>query len=614
MRPTLPATLPATLPDRKADAQRDQPTTPAITPVFSRLPGADQILAAAATESGASARAYRLQLMAHRLDLVTGFDDLLALEAIDFSPFDYQIRAARTALRRFRGRGLLSDEVGLGKTIEAGLVLKEYLLRQMVQHVLILTPPGLVEQWREELTTKFGIPDFVTSNDDAFRAQGAEAWTHFPRVIASLATARRPEHRQVITAERYDLVIVDEAHHLKNRASVSWKLVNELQKRFILLLTATPVQNSLNELYNLVTVLKPGQLKSPKEFQREFVVRGDPRLPKNRGRLRDLLRDVMVRHSRGQIALQLPPRRAHTVQLQLYDDERRLYDGIAALSRQILSDGTVTSSHRWGIRTLLREAGSSAAATVGTLRSLATVGKLAPYQTDLRTLADLAESIQASAKADALHKVLQAQAQSGVKQAKVLVFTQFRATLDLLATRLQSWGIPFALYHGELSSQQKDRAIQDFHADLPVLLSTEAAGEGRNLQFCRVLVNFDLPWNPLRIEQRVGRIHRIGQTQPVDIFNLAAKATIEDYVLDILDRKLNMFELVIGEIDMILGQLADEQDFEEMVVELWTQAQTDEQLAAGMVALGNALVAARSAYQQMKEYDEALFGEDFRPE
>ncbi len=121
----------------------------------------------------------------------------------------------------------------------------------------------------------------------------------------------------MITSELYDLVIVDEAHHLKNRASVSWKLVNELQKRFILLLTATPVQNSLNELYNLVTVLKPGQLKSPKEFQRDFVVRGDPRLPKNRGKLRDLLSDVMVRHARRQIAMQLPPRRAHTIQLDL---------------------------------------------------------------------------------------------------------------------------------------------------------------------------------------------------------------------------------------------------------------------------------------------------------
>ena len=587
---------------------------PTIIPHFSLAPGAEQILAAIATAPTATPRAYHLQLLAHRLELVTGFDDLLALDAIGFTPFDYQIRAARTALRRFRGRGLLSDEVGLGKTIEAGLVLKEYLVRRMVQRVLILTPPGLVEQWREELATKFNIPDFVTSNDEAFRAKGPEAWTHFPQVIASLATARRPEHRAVITSALYDLVIVDEAHHLKNRASVSWKLVNELQKRFILLLTATPVQNSLNELYNLVTVLKPGQLKSPKEFQRDFVVRGDPRLPKNRGLLRDLLSDVMVRHARSQIAMQLPPRRAHTIQIDLDSAERQLYDAVAALSRRLLTDEAVSSAHRFGTRTLLREAGSSAAATVETLRSLAKVDKLAAYKKELLQLAKQAEKVTTSAKAEALHKLLQAQAQSGSKQGKVLVFTQFRATLEMLGEQLQGWGIPFALYHGGLTSVQKNQAIQAFQDELPVLLSTEAAGEGRNLQFCRALVNFDLPWNPLRIEQRVGRIHRIGQTQPVDIFNLAAKETIEQYVLDILDRKLNMFELVIGEMDMILGQLADERDFEELVIDLWTQAQSNEELAAGMVDLGNRLVEARTAYQQMKEYDDALFGEDFSTE
>lgn len=589
-------------------------SAPIITPVFSLLPGAEQILAAAALKNAANLRTYQLQLMAHRLDLVTGFDDLLALDAIDFTPFDYQIRAARTALRRFRGRGLLSDEVGLGKTIEAALVLKEYLLRQMVQRVLILTPPGLVEQWREELATKFKIFDFVTSNDEAFRALGSEAWSHFPHVIASLAAARRPEHRQVITSELYDLVIVDEAHHLKNRASVSWKLVNELQKRFILLLTATPVQNSLNELYNLVTVLKPGQLKSPKEFQREFVVRGDPRLPKNRGKLRDLLSDVMVRHSRGQITLQLPPRRAHTIQLKLHDDEQRLYEAVADISRRMLSDGNLNSAQRFGMRNLLREVCSSSNATQSTLRSLATVEGMIAYRKELLQLATQAETVQSSAKADALHKLLEAQAKSGGNQSKVLIFTQFRSTLDMLASALQRWGIDFAQYHGGLTNQQKDQAIKDFHGDKLVLLSTEAAGEGRNLQFCRALVNFDLPWNPQRIEQRVGRIHRIGQTQAVDIFNLAAQGTIEQYVLDILDRKLNMFELVIGEMDMILGQMADERDFEELVLDIWTQAQSDEQLATNMVALGDSLVEARTAYQQMKEYDEALFGEDFSTE
>ncbi|MFM7584306.1 MAG: DEAD/DEAH box helicase [Caldilinea sp.] len=585
-----------------------------VTPIFDLVPGAAAILDKVAEGRLADLRAYQLRLMALRLGLVAGFDDLLALDAIDFTPFDYQIRAARTVLRRFRGRGLLSDEVGLGKTIEAGLVLKEYLLRQMVQRVLILTPSGLVEQWNEELASKFKITEFVTYNDERFRQQGPEAWLHFPYVIASMAMARRPEHREKITAALYDLVIVDEAHHLKNRTSVTWKLVNELQKRYILLLTATPVQNSLAELYNLVTVLKPGQLKSPKEFQREFVVRGDPRLPKNRGLLRDLLSDVMVRHSRSQIHLQLPPRRAHTVRIALHADERHIYDAIVDLGRHMLSDEAISGAHRWGVRTLLLETGSSVAATRTTLRSLAEVKGLGTYRSELLRLAEEADAVRTTAKADALRKLLDAQLAAGAGQGKVVIFTQFRATQDLLAQQMQVWGIDFTLYHGGLTPAQKDQAIRAFSEKTDVLLSTEAAGEGRNLQFCRVLVNFDLPWNPQRIEQRVGRIHRIGQKLPVDIFNLAAQGTLEEYVLDILDRKLNMFELVIGEMDLILGQLSDERDFEEIVLEIWRQAQSTADLSVKMGELGDALVKARTAYQEMKEYDEALFGEDFSTE
>jgi hypothetical protein len=125
------------------------------------------------------------------------------------------------------------------------------------------------------------------------------------------------------------------------------------------------------------------------------------------------------------------------------------------------------------------------------------------------------------------------------------------------------------------------------------------------------MVNFDLPWNPQRIEQRVGRIHRIGQEQRVDIFNLSAQGTIEDYLLDILDRKLNMFELVIGEMEMILGHVTKERDFEEMLLEVWLGSGDDSSLAAGMDQLGQELLAAREASRKTQAYDDALFGEDF---
>lgn len=596
------------------------PQTPAetrtdslLTPQIRLQPGARELAAQAALGPMTDRTLYQLKLMAHRLSLVAGFDDLLALEEINFTPFDYQIRAARTVLRRFRGRGLLADEVGLGKTIEAGLVLKEYALREMAQRVLILTPPGLVEQWQEELSTKYNLTDFVISSDPAFRDLGTDAWAHYPRVIASLATARRAEHRKSVTDQEYDLVIVDEAHHLKTRSSASWELVNGLQKKYILLLTATPVQNRLSELYNLITVLKPGQLKSPREFNAQFVVRGDPRLPKNRGVLRELLGDVMVRHTRGQISIQLPPRRAHTIRLDLHPPEQELYETLGQLIRTMMADPEVPGPQRFGLRTLLREAGSSAIATYTTLLSLAGNRRLAGYAPQMRELAERAQAISVSAKADALRTVLERQVAAG-QQDKALIFTQFRATQDLLAQRLQEWGIPFALYHGSLTLAQKDQAIRDFQADLPVLLSTEAAGEGRNLQFCRIMVNFDLPWNPMRIEQRVGRIHRIGQDRPVDIFNLTARNTIEDLVLDILDRKLNMFELVIGEVDMILGELGDERDFEEIVLQIWQEADSAAVLQTEMEKLGDTLVQARSAYQNAKEYDDALFGEDFSGE
>jgi SNF2 family DNA or RNA helicase len=439
-------------------------------------------------------------------------------------------------------------------------------------------------------------------------------------VIASLATARRREHRRVITDIVYDLVIVDEAHHLKNRSSVSWKFVNALQKKYILMLTATPVQNSLDELYNLITILKPGQLKTPREFRRHFVVQGDPRLPKNRGRLRELLADVMVRHARGQVGIQLPPRRAHTVQLRLGPDERALYDDVSNFVRSCIRpptgeeiDAVLPPVHRFTLRTLQREIGSSPAAVRPTLMKLAERPKMAPHRDTLLDLADRAGSVQSWAKGKALERLLLSQLASDSHE-KLIIFTHFRATLELLADLLRGMNIDFVIYHGQLSRVQKDQAIRRFEQSAQVLLSTEAAGEGRNLQFCRLMLNFDLPWNPQRIEQRVGRIHRVGQTRPVEIFNLSAAGTVEDYILEILDHKLNMFELVIGEMDMILGHLEDERDFEGIVMDIWAQARTPDEAAAGFEQLGDALAQARETYQHTREYDEALFGEDFAAE
>ena len=578
-------------------------------------PANQTVLQALVRQDFASERAYWLRLQTERLSLIQGFEELLAPEVIAVTPFPYQLKTARIALRRFRGRGLLCDEVGLGKTIEAGLVLKEYMLRGLVRKVLIITPPALTQQWREEMASKFLITDFVTNEDPEFRELGHQAWAAFDHIIASLATARRPEHRRAIEKIHFDMVIVDEAHHLKNRATVSWKFVNALQKKYMLMLTATPVQNNLDELYNLITILQPGQLKTRREFKRRFVVRGDPRLPKNRGELRNLLADVMVRNTRSQVGIRLPRRRAHTIRLKLTPPERELYDAVSAFVREALPTAETRTGRRAGpltrftLQTLQREIGSSPMAVRPTLEKLAAHKRLpAEQQATLLRLAEQAAAIQRQAKTEALLKLLAANKASGEK---AIIFTHYLATLDHLEKVIRAAGYDLVVYKGGLTYAQKNEAIARFEREAQFLLSTEAAGEGRNLQFCRQMINYDLPWNPMRIEQRVGRIHRIGQEREVEIFNLSAEGTIEDYILQILDRKINMFELVIGEMDMILGNLADERDFEEIVLDIWARARSDEEVSAEMEKLGEALVKARQAYLETKTYDEALFGRDF---
>jgi SNF2 family DNA or RNA helicase len=592
---------------------------------------------------------YRLRLWAEYAQLVSGFDELISLEQLSFTPFDYQMHAAQIMLRRFRGRGMFCDEVGLGKTIEAGLVIKEYLSRNIVQRLMVVTPASLVEQWREELAVKFGLTGFVTTADAEFRAAGSEAWEKFPLLIASLATARRAEHRERLAQIPFDLVVLDEAHHLKNRNSASWKFVNELQRKYIVLLTATPVENNLDELYNLITLLKPGQLKTPREFRKQFVVSGDPRLPKNRGQLRELLGDVMVRHTRSQVNINLPPRQANTVRLNLSNEEAEFYKLVSDCVRDLLApskiaDGvqsretleqtteqsqetlrqaqgeslqsvqptTIRQTDRFALLTLQREIGSSPKAAEATLRSLGARITNEESRRQLIGLAERSTQIHSWAKAEALEKLIKTILHDPTE--KVIIFTHFRRTLEKLAELLRRMDVDFVQYHGEMDMPTKNQAIADFESRANVLLSTEAAGEGRNLQFCRTMINFDIPWNPMRIEQRVGRIHRVGQTRDVRIYNLSARGTVEDYLLEILDQKLNMFELVIGEMDMILGQIEDERDFEDLLVDAWIGAQNAEDLREKFNQLGDKLVEARKIHQKTQEYDEALFGEDFSAE
>ena len=191
---------------------------------------------------------------------------------------------------------------------------------------------------------------------------------------------------------------------------------------------------------------------------------------------------------------------------------------------------------------------------------------------------------------------------------KVLVFTQYRRTLLHLLEVLEADGYRVAAYHGGLSSAAKDAAVRTFREDRSIFLSTEAGGEGRNLQFARIVVNYDLPWNPLRIEQRIGRVHRLGQEREVHVVNVWAEDTVEANLMDLLDRKIHMFELVVGELDLILGTLDERRSFEDLMMDIWVLRQAEERRSA-LRRLGDSLVRARAQYAQVKETNEAVLGE-----
>jgi SNF2 family DNA or RNA helicase len=565
-----------------------------------------------ATTLGRRANLEEFALAREAASLAThaGFDQLICLPQVrDMDLLEHQVRTAKTVLQRFRGKALLCDEVGLGKTIEAGLIFMELRLRGLIRSALVLVPPSLIEQWQGEMRRKFSL-DLISHDDPAFKERGAEAWSAFDFVIASIHTAKREPHRSAILAREWDLLIVDEAHHLRNRATQSWRLASELRKQYALLLTATPVQNNLEELFNLVTLLEPGLLRTARQFQRHFVDRKDKLTPRNVEELHNLLTEVMVRNRRSTVGLQFTRRWARTERIAPTAAERALYEPVADFVRKHLKTSKAKGGlTRMAVLALQMALGSSAAAAAGTLQRLTETTGLDRADRDaLLGLAEGASRLEDHSKVEHLLQLVSEYPD------KMVIFTQFRATLDLLQRRLEAAGHSVAVFHGGLSRLAKESAINRFRGPARLLLCTESGSEGRNLQFAHAVCNFDLPWSPMRIEQRIGRLSRIGQTQDIHVFNLVASGTVEEAVLHLLEAKLNLFELVIGEVDMILGNLDEEREFEDVVADLWAESNDLTDFKARMEELGARLVEAKQTYLRQRSHDDKLFGDRFTPD
>ncbi len=539
-------------------------------------------------------RDYLLRERAARWWVSNQSDDLLCLPYCRIERLDYQIRSALRVLGALRGRALLSDEVGLGKTIEAGLVLKEYVTRGMVKRALILTVPSLVDQWAEELADKFGL-EAATTNQTSFRSDPSAFWRESGVIVASLHTLKQPAHLQVAQSVKWDLLVVDEAHYLRSRESQAWQAVNALPRQFLLLLTATPVQNSLEELYNLVTLLQPGQLPSPKEFRARFIDKRRPRQPREPEELRRLLGQVMIRNTRANAGIQLPPRRAETVLFEPDPEERAFWESWEAQLRARLAELNASQASLWG-RLLLQAAGSSPAAWRDALENFPDRDAAQDWRRN-----GLPEASWAR-KCDPLLPL--ARSEGGV-----VIFTQFLETQAALAARLREAKVPVFVINGQTPAPERHPLTEAFRKERGALLLTRSGTEGRNLQFCHRLVNFDLPWNPMEIEQRIGRLHRLGQQHPVHIYNLVQAGTLQEHLLNVLQEKLNLFELVVGETGLILGDRFSSDEFAEEVLRRWRESEG--RVGEALQSLGEELAAAHNGYQQIKQLDETLFAKDY---
>jgi superfamily II DNA or RNA helicase len=543
-----------------------------------------------------------LILQGEEMSLRGDVTELIGLKnCFNVTPYEHQLATVRSVINQLNGRALLADEVGLGKTIEAGLVLKEYLLRGMVRKVLILTPASLITQWQQELKSKFDLSfkNHLEITD----------WENSDLVISSLDTAKSQKNQKAVTRIPYDLLIVDEAHKLKNKKTQNWKFVNSIRTKYLLMLTATPIQNDLLELFNLISILRPGHLSTMQKFRLEFLTDRDKRIPKNSRRLREMLSEIMIRHRRSDTMIKFPQRFVHTHSISLNKDEAELYQELTDFIRRryftLPTHQNPRGINRLTLILLQKLMGSS---TYALQRALEKMIASNLYKDDfdhsLKKLLNLAKNTGMSKKAEVLCNILKE------FNDKMIIFTQFRGTQDYLKRLLLERGYTVAIFNGQLNQAEKDQCIENFRNRDQILISTESGGEGRNLQFCRMLVNYDLPWNPMRIEQRIGRVHRLGQTKDVHIVNLSADNTIESYVLELLDKKINMFRLIIGELEMILGNLHSKKTLEQIIIDIVTMSTSQEAMKRKFQTLGQKLEKALKNHQEITDAQEEIFNGD----
>ncbi len=634
-----------------------------------------------------SARSVNLRLTATRLLFEHQYGELPSLSNSRVEIKPHQVGVLHRVISAYPHRFLLADEVGLGKTIEAGLIIKELKTRGIANRVLIIAPSGIIGQWQIEMRIKFGLAFSLYRGDTVKYLQDnnptENIWTIHNNVICSQAFASLDEkRRKEIALAGWDLIVIDEAHHARRTWQGNDKFTTTNLYRLaellaepetgkstgVLLLTATPMQLHRFELFSLIELLDLALFTNYSDFENncELLAGLNQTCEKLKSiyKLSDKerestieevsgwlqrerceveasictaegcsqlvdelyqehrLSEVMIRNRKAVVG-GFMPRIARTWPVEMSDAERKAYDAITnyvqsgyALSRNLKNNALgflmatfqkINSSSSYALRkSLLRRIEKLEARlpiqkhdinfeeddieekpVTETLEEILGVPESEDILTEINELeriVRLIDNIEIDSKASILITGLNQEILPEDKNIKVIIFTQSRDTQEYLQQKILSpWTVH--IYHGQLKPSEKDEAVRRFkELDGPqVMISTEAGGEGRNFQFSHIIINYDLPWNPMKIEQRIGRLDRLGQKHPVKVINFSLIGTIEERVLDVLHHRIKVFEQTIGGLDPILG------DVENSIKNIFLLAKNEEERSRALSTLDKEL-------------------------
>lgn len=539
---------------------------------------------------------------ANRIRLAYQFDPLLAVNISQVDPLPHQVEAVyEYVLKNPKIRFLIADDAGAGKTIMAGLIIKELQYRKTVKRVLIVAPGHLKYQWQREMKEKFNSHFTVISRelmDVSF--WGKDIWEEQERCIASIDFLKQEDILQNLKASHWDLVVVDEAHKMSayGYTTKDGKKVDKTQRyrvgevlssitTHMLFLTATPHRGDEENFRLFLDLLRPGFF-SKTELLKESVEKQENPIFVRR------LKEDMKRFDGRKI---FPPRHVITVTFNLTDAEKDLYYSVTRYVQEYFDRAKENRSIAFAMMILQRRLTSSIHAILESLerrkKRLEELLKLPElieqdeeyediknlteedleeleeeerwkieekleHLTIAKNLDDVVQEIDVlSELIEKAKKVREQEIESKLVKLrdeilanldgrKLLIFTEFRDTLVYLEQKLKEWGYTVTTIHGNMKLEERIDAEKEFQHNTQIMVATEAAGEGINLQFCSLMVNYDIPWNPNRLEQRMGRIHRYGQDREVFIYNMVSKDTLEGQILERLFNKLNLMREALG--------------------------------------------------------------------